>query len=121
MVEFNDNYRVDNINSPGSYQAPQIFDGSQKKKKKKSREEKKESFETLLKCSEHAHRILEDMGSPYRFHIYEKEGRVYIDVVIIDTKGNTKEIKRSNISQGAFFELINSIEKGQGLFFDVKG
>ncbi|MFC1585027.1 flagellar protein FlaG, partial [Fibrobacterota bacterium] len=69
-----------------------------KKREQKKRDDARHHFQSLANAAERAHKILEQMKSPYRFCVYEEDNKVFIDVVALDSDGKIKEIKKKNIT-----------------------
>lgn len=81
----------------------------------------KEYMRTITKAAESSNRQLEQNGSQYRFHVFEENGEVMIDIVMLDQSGRiVKEVKR-NITDEDFDRLIEDISLIEGLFFDTTG
>jgi|WetSurMetagenome_2_1015567.scaffolds.fasta_scaffold209086_1 hypothetical protein len=80
-----------------------------------------EYLHTIEKAAEASNRELERRKAPYRFCVYEENGRVMIDLVQLDAAGKiTKEIKR-NITDEDFEKVIEDISSIEGLFLDTTG
>ncbi|MFQ5714677.1 MAG: hypothetical protein ACE5GU_11665 [Candidatus Scalinduaceae bacterium] len=97
------------------------LDSKRKKDKQEHKHKEKagDHFQDLAKAAELAHDTLEKNNSPYRFSVYQREGEVFIDIVIIDEDGKIKETKKKNITHEEFSTWLNHIEQGEGLFFDT--
>jgi uncharacterized FlaG/YvyC family protein len=98
--------------------------GTSKRREERKHEEKrhpKEHMETIARTAESSNEQLSKKGLPYRFRIYEEQGSVIIDLVMLDNAGNiTKEVKR-NITDEDFDRLIEDISSIEGLFIDKNG
>ena len=92
----------------------------QKKQEQHQRpyEKAKDHFGELSKAVERAHKILEELQSPYRFCIYKKEDEIFIDIVILDENGDAKLLKQENITYEKFYTLLKRIERGEGFMLD---
>ncbi len=62
-----------------------------------------------------AHQVLEQMQSPFRLCIHEKEDEIFIDVVTLDSQGKTVQIFRQDITYEELEDLIQQIKSGRGL------
>jgi len=89
------------------------------KREQKQRDETGNHFQDLAEAAELAHTVLEKSNSPYRFCVYQKEGEVFIDVVIVGEDGKVKEVRKKNITHDEFSTWLNHIEEGDGLFLDI--
>ncbi len=89
-----------------------------KKKKKKPHHYVKGHLETLSQIVDEAHEALEQMNSPFRLCIYEKEGEIFIDVVTLDSQGKTVQVFRQDITYEELEDLIQQIKSGRGLVLD---
>ena len=78
----------------------------------------KDRFKELTDAVEKAHHQLVKEKSPYRFCVYEEEGEVFIDLVLLNEKGKIGTIKKKNITNEEFSKWMEIIERGEGLFFD---
>ncbi|MCF8069898.1 MAG: hypothetical protein K9L30_15055 [Desulfobacterales bacterium] len=93
-------------------------------KRRKKRENKKQGevagkhFKRLAKAAEEAHAVLVREKAPYRFCVYEEDGEVFIDLLLLDEHGKTREVKKKNITHEEFLEWIGHIERGGGLILD---
>ena len=93
-------------------------DSRRHKRQHRRRDEAKGHFEELSDAAERAHRKLEQMDSPYRFCVYEKDGQVYIDIVLLDAEGKISEVVKKNITHSEYSSWIEHIESGKGLLID---
>ncbi len=114
-----DELRLNRIVPPKRRETPLNQKRKKDKQEHKHKEEAGDHFQDLAKAAELAHDTLEKNNSPYRFIVYQKEGEVFIDIVIIDEDGKIKETKKKNITHEDFSTWINHIEQGEGLFFDT--
>ncbi len=100
----NDELKINRID-PVKQQKPP-HDSKRKKKgeeqEHKPKDEAGEHFQSLSDAAELAHDTLEKNNSPYRFCVYQKEGEVFIDIVIIGEDGEIKETKKKNITHEEF-------------------
>ncbi len=91
-----------------------------KKKKKKPRHYVKGHLKALTRIVDEAHQALEQMDSPFRLCIYEKEGEIFIDVVTLDSQGKTVQIFRQDITYDELENLIEQIKSGRGLVLNSR-
>ena len=89
-----------------------------KRQDRQSREDAKKHFKQLAEATEQAHEILERENAPYRFCVYEKDGEVFIDMVILGPDGKTQKILKKNISHEEYTTYLSHIEHGDGLIID---
>jgi len=92
-----------------------------RKKKREQKEQGEEAgkhFKRLAKAAEDTHAVLVKNKAPYRFCVYEEDGEVFIDLVLLDENGKTKEVKKKNITHEEFLAWIEHIERGDGLILD---
>ena len=81
----------------------------------------KEYLNAITKAAEASNDRLAKKGAPYRFRVYDEEGKVMIDLVMLDDTGKiVKEVKR-NITDDDFDRLIENISAIEGLFIDRNG
>ena len=117
----NDELKINRID-PVKQQKPSP---DSKRKKKEEEEEHKpkdeagDHFQSLSDAAELAHNTLKKNNSPYRFRVYQKDGEVFIDIVIIGEDGKIKETQKQNITHEEFSTWLDHIEQGEGLFFDT--
>jgi hypothetical protein len=99
------------------------------KKKREPGHEQKESrddeagghMEILKNAADMANKEFEEKKIPYRFYIFQELDETYVNLVRLDAEGNVVEARKKNITHEEFTELINHIQKGEGLFFDSAG
>ena len=116
---------VDDIKIEGAQRViPRITavdrDQSRKRKKRNQPEKAGKHFEELAQAAERAHEILERKKSSYRFCVYQQEGETYIDVIVVDSEGKTKETFRKNITQDEFRSWVKYLDEEIGLIIDQK-
>lgn len=92
--------------------------GRGKQHKKYPIERSKDHFKELTDAVEKAHEYLVKDKSPYRFCVYEEEGKIFINLVILNEKGKIDSIKKKNIMNEEFTRWMEMIETGEGLLFD---
>jgi hypothetical protein len=81
----------------------------------------KEYLHAIAKAAERSNEQLAQKSMPYRFCVYEEEGSVIIDLVLLNKEGAVvKEIKR-NITDEDFDRMIENISSIEGLLFDRNG
>jgi hypothetical protein len=90
-----------------------------KKKKRSQHHFVKRNIQTLTKIADEAHEELQAMHSPFRLRVYQEGDEVFIDVVAMDTKGNTVQVFRHDITNDELEDLIHQIKSGRGLMFDI--
>lgn len=81
-------------------------------------DEAQKHFPELAKLAELAHERLVEANSRYRFCIYEKDGGVFLDVVILDENGKVAELVQREITHQDFLDWLDRIEEEEGLIFD---
>lgn len=89
--------------------------------KEKQNDEAAAHFESLKNAADLANRDLESKNSPYRFYIYREFEEIFINLVLLDANGNILEVKKKNITNQEFTDLINNIQNGEGLFYNTVG
>ena len=117
----NDELRINRIN-PVKQQKPPPDSKRKKEEEKREHEPKDEAgdhFQSLSDAADLAHNTLKKNNSPYRFCVYQKDGDVFIDIVIIGEDGEIKETIKNNITHEEFSTWLNHIEQGEWLFFDT--
>jgi hypothetical protein len=115
----NDELRINKIVHVDPRKPSSDSKGKKKEQEHKPKDEAVNHFESLAEAAELAHDTLEKNNSPYRFCVYQKEGEVFIDIVIIGDDGEIKETMKKNITHEEFSTWLNHIEQGEGLFFDT--
>lgn len=115
----NDELRVNKISHINPRKTPLNSKRKKGKREHKHKDEAGNHFQKLANAAEQAHDVLVKNKSPYRFCVYQKEGEVFIDIVIVDENGKIKEIKKKNITHDEFSTWLNHIEQGGGFFFDI--
>ncbi len=93
--------------------------GEEQEQEHKPKDEAGDHFQSLSDAAKLAHNTLKKNNSPYRFRVYQKDGEVFIDIVIIGEDGEIKETKKQNITHEEFSTWLDHIEQGEGLFFDT--
>ena len=91
-----------------------------RKKKQLTDEEVKDHFDELTKTAEYLHSQLEAKNSPYRFCVYREGSEIFIDIAVLKENGNVLETIRKNITHQEFSDLIDHIEKLDGLLIDLQ-
>jgi hypothetical protein len=80
-----------------------------------------EYMHVIGRAARESNEQLAKKGAPYRFRVYESQGEVMIDLVMLDASGNiVKEVKR-NITDEDFDRLIENISLIEGLLIDKTG
>lgn len=91
-----------------------------KKRDRKQHDEAGSHFDRLAEAADHAHSILVQSHSPYRFCVYKQNNDVYVDLILLDDEGKTLKIIKKNITHQQFTTWLERIENGDGLIFDKK-
>ena len=115
----NDELRINKVYEVVPRKAPLDAKKKKRKREQKQRDETGTHFQNLAEAAEIAHAALERSNSPYRFCVYQKEGEVFIDVVVVGEDGKVKEVRKKNITHGEFSTWLNHIEEGDGLCLDI--
>ncbi len=115
----NDELRINRINPVKQQKSPPDEKRKKKEQDHKHKDEAGDHFQSLSDAAELAHNTLEKNNSPYRFCVYQKDGEVFIDIVIFGEDGEIKETKKQNITHEEFSTWLDHIEQGEGLFFDT--
>ncbi|CAN2045206.1 Flagellar protein FlaG [Candidatus Magnetomoraceae bacterium gMMP-1] len=98
-----------------SFQKDLVNTGKKKRKLMSGNQREAETnFKNLLKAVETAYNNPEYKNSPYRFLIYQKDGRDFIDLARVDKHGKIKEIKKKNLTHQEFINMIKQLEKSEG-------
>jgi len=82
--------KVSEVYSPEAIHAKDEAHLEGKRKRRDQRQKKDEAadhFTELSRAAETAHAVLARSKSPYRFCVYQKDGDVFIDIVLLDEKG----------------------------------
>ena len=87
----------------------------------KPRKKVKDYFKTLLKATETSNEHLEQKGIPFRFYVYEKDDKIYIDFVQLDRQGKVKAVDTKDITNEDFNRWIDDIANIEGLVIDMRG
>lgn len=80
--------------------------------------ESRHYFHTIRKAAELSNARLVKKKLPYRFFVYQENGDVFIDLVVLDSDGRTKSVQKKNISQDDFIRMIEDVAQFEGLFLD---
>jgi hypothetical protein len=117
--------RVEGLLGPSRVFNDRQGDGDSKKQERERRRHEKrhpaEYMRTIGRAAKESNDQLARKGLPYRFCIHETDGKVEIDIVMLDGSGNiVKEVKR-NITDDDFDRLIENIALIEGLFIDKTG
>lgn len=98
--------------------------GKQKPGDKKKRPERgaaiPESFEELAQTVERVNKVFAGKKSRYRFRIYREHAHVFIDLVLLDDRGDTARAIRKNILLQDFSRIIEHIETMDGVLVDFE-
>ena len=87
----------------------------------KPRKKVKDYFKTLSKATETSNERLEQQGIPFRFCVYEKDEKVFIDFTQLDKQGKVKTVETKDITNEDFNMWIDDIANIEGLVIDLKG
>ncbi len=85
----------------------------------RGRDSSRRHAHTLRKAAEYTNRELERTNAPGRFRVYERDGDVFVDIVVLDDKGEVTKETVKNISAEDFQRWIESARFGKGLFVDL--
>ena len=85
------------------------------------RKKVKDYFKTLSKATETSNERLEQQGIPFRFCVYEKDEKVFIDFAQLDKQGKVKTVETKDITNEDFNMWIDDIANIEGLVIDLKG
>ena len=98
-------------------------DGQEEKGKEeyKPRKKVKDYFKTLAKATETSNEHLEQRDVPFRFCVYEKDDKVFIDFIQLDKRGKVKTVDTKDITNEDFNMWIEDIANIEGLVIDLKG
>ena len=91
------------------------------KEQYKPRKKVKDYFKTLSKATETSNERLEQQGIPFRFCVYEKDEKVFIDFAQLDKQGKVKTVETKDITNEDFNIWIDDIANIEGLVIDLKG
>jgi hypothetical protein len=94
-----------------------------KKEQPRNPDEKKsgEHFAQLIRAAELANAHLKLKNLPYRVRVYQKEGEVFIDLVVMSAAGEVEKTVEKNITQDKFFIWLEHLASGEGMFWDNIG
>ncbi len=87
----------------------------------KPRKKVKDYLKTLAKATETSNEKLEQKGMPFRFYVYQKDERVFIDFIQLDRQGKAKTTSTKDITNGDFNRWIEDIANIEGLVIDTIG
>ena len=85
------------------------------------RKKVKDYFKTLSKATDTSNERLEQQGIPFRFCVYEKDEKVFIDFAQLDKQGKVKTVETKDITNEDFNMWIDDIANIEGLVIDLKG
>ena len=91
------------------------------KEQYKPRKKVKNYFSTLAKATETSNEKLEEKGMPFRFYVYEKDEKVFIDFIQLDRQGKVKTTSTKDITNEDFNMWIEDIANIEGLVIDTMG
>jgi len=113
-------FNVDRV-EPIDQDTPKQQQHKKREEKKEHIEEAGEHYESLAKAADRAHQILEKNNSPYRFCIFKKDEKVFIDLILLGPDGKVKEEIQKDITHEEFSNWVQHIMNQEGLLFDQKG
>ena len=90
-------------------------DQKQQQQKKKACHPAGKNFKALAITAEQAHQILSGNNAPYRFCIYNKNGDVFIEVIILDGNVRILESYTKNITHDEYETWLKFIQEESGL------
>jgi uncharacterized FlaG/YvyC family protein len=105
----------------GRYDRQDLSKRKQHQHQDKEERESKDYLRTLRKAAENSNDLLEKKDSPYRFRIYENEGEVFIELLVLDKSGNVINEQVRRITHESFEKWIEDLSAIEGLFLDMKG
>ena len=73
---------------------------------------------TLGKAAEHANSILQKAKSNSRFYVFEQDGKLFMNIVMLDTNGEIKFEHTREITNEDFVRSINNVRDIEGLLLD---
>ena len=114
-------YKIDPVETSEAVRAKDEDPDEQKRKKRQHpsfHEENLAHFKELTKAVEEAHHLLLKRNSPYRFCVYQEGKEILIDIVKLNAQGNIHETIKKNITHEDFYQWLERIEEGEGLFID---
>lgn len=88
------------------------------KREPRNREEVKDHFEALSRACERAHRKLVEKKIPYRFCVTREKDEIFIDLLLLDARGDVQYAVKKNITHEDFELMLDEIERGEGLLWD---
>jgi hypothetical protein len=120
---------INRINSVHDIASVMGFGQIRKKKEKEGRggqqeqpaKRVKDYFKTLARATETSNEQLQQKGIPFRFRVYEKDNKVFIDFINLDENGKIKNSETREITNDDFNLWIDDISNIEGLFFDKTG
>jgi hypothetical protein len=100
-----------------------LNDGEKKKGRhgKPEGRESRDNFAQLARAAETANHNLKEKNLPYRVSLTQKDGEVFIDIVVLNPDGTVAKTIEKNISADKFYVWLEHITSGEGLFLDNTG
>jgi uncharacterized FlaG/YvyC family protein len=93
----------------------------QRERKQHQPQRIKDYFATLAKAAQIANEKLVRSGSPIRFCFFQKDGKVYLELIERDTQGNITQSSTREITEDDFAHWIDDVSQTEGLIFDTEG
>lgn len=81
----------------------------------------KEHMATMVRAAKESNEKLAKKGLPYRFCVCEQNGRIIIDMVLLDKSGKVVREVQRDITDGDFDRLIEDVASIEGLMIDRQG
>ena len=117
-----DRYDVHGVTPPAPPQNDTGVEWERRRRRRRQQgrpqDETQEHFPELAQLAEVAHEHLVQANSRYRFCVYERDGRVFLDVVLLDENGNAASTIQREITHQDFYDWLDRIEEEEGLLFD---
>ena len=112
--------RIRKIEESSSFKERGSHPGGQRRKQKESGEASiaQDYFQELISLAEHAHKVLEEKKSPFRFQIYRENDEICIDIVILDESGSSNKAIKKKIPHQDFTNIIKNLETLDGIIID---
>jgi hypothetical protein len=81
----------------------------------------KDYFPTLARAAAMANENLVRLRRPMRFCVYQKDGKVFIDIVELNAEGKAALKVTKEITDDDFALWINDVSQAEGLVIDKEG
>ena len=106
---------------PARYDQQQYQKRKQNEKRQDTPRESKDFLRTLQKAAEASNVTLQKRNAPYRFRVYERNGEVFVELVMYDENGNIREEKVRRITHESFEKWVEDLSRMEGLYLDTEG